>query len=278
MNMLTPTSLTGQSVALREIEDEATTIAARDIRVLITGEQGVGKQTVARLVHERSQRADRPFVTIDCGSNPASTVEPDWLQRHIIASHDGGTILIRGIDNMSADQQAALNQYLDDVYAGGTWDRSGHADVARLRVLATARRSLFDAVETGTFRRDLFYRLNTVHIAVPPLRERFEDVPVLFEHFVQEAADVRQCAPPRVMPEILHALMAYAWPENVRELKLVAKRFVMRSGDGAAASPLLLQEDQPDRLRAKRPLRSSPADIGSLGRPQPHIAARPRSG
>jgi len=275
--MLTPTSLTGKSVAARAIDDEASTIAAFDIRVLITGEEGVGKQTIARLVHERSQRADRPFITIDCGALPDATFEPDWLEYHTGPGNDGGTLFIRCVDEMNADKQAALNRYLESVFGDDSCHQGEPPRRGRLRVLAAARSTLFDAVEAGTFRQDLFYRLNTAHIPVPPLRERFEDVPVLFDYFVQEVADVRRCTPPRVTPEMLSALTAYSWPGNVRELKLVATRFVMNAGEGRVTSPSSSPRTLLDGITTRRPLRPRPADITSMGRPRPHVIDRPPS-
>lgn len=256
--MLLPTCLTGTSLAVREIDEEATRIAAFDIRVLITGEAGVGKQTIARLIHQRSPRSDRPFVTIDCGTVPDSTFESDWLAP---VEDAGGTLVLRGVDEMSAHKQDALYRCLDAVHDGY------HRHLRPPRVVAASRRSLFDAVEAGTFRRDLFYRLNTVHMYVPPLRERYEDVPVLFDHFVREFCDDERCVVPGVAPEMLQALSAYTWPENVRELRQVAKRIAMKGGD----------QVQFDSLRVKRPLQARPADLPLIEQPRPRNVTRPRS-
>jgi DNA-binding NtrC family response regulator len=260
--MLVPTCLSGRSLAVREIDDEATRIAALDIKVLITGEAGAGKQTIARLIHERGPRADRPFVTVDCGSIPDSTFESDWLDP---VNDVGGTLVLRAVDDMSAHKQDTLYRYFDAITAGD----GNHRDPRRprLRVLAASRGRLFDGVEAGTFRQDLFYRLNTVHMCVPSLRDRCEDVPVLFDYFVREFCDVQQCAVPRVAPETLQALTAYSWPENVRELKQVSKRVVMK-GDGQV---------QFESIRVNRPLPACRPDGPVIGSPQPRSLARPRS-
>ena len=266
--MLTPIRLTGSSLAVREIDDETTRIAPFDVRVLITGESGVGKQTIARLIHERSRRATRPFVTIDCGAVADSTFESEWLAPLTDA---GGTLFLRGAEQMSAHQQRALHRYLESAY-------EAHGAVRpRLRVLAGSRIGLFEAVEAGTFRRDLFYRLNTVHICVPPLRERIEDVPVLFDHFVREIADTQHCAAPYVAAETEQALLAYSWPDNVRELKQVAKRLVMKGGDQRADGRMPAGHVRFGSIGVKRPVHALPPDGPVIGTPRLRPVAPPRT-
>ena len=266
--MLTPIRLTGSSLAVREIDDDITRIAPLDVRVLITGESGVGKQTIARLIHVSSPRANRPFVTIDCGAVADSTFESEWLAPLTDA---GGTLFLRGADDMSALQQRALHRYLESVY-------EGHGALRpRLRVLTGSRGSLFEAVEAGTFRQDLYYRLNTVHIYVPPLRERIEDVPGLFDHFVREIADMRHCAAPYVAPETEQALLAYSWPDNVREVKQVANRLVMKGGDSRADGRTPAGHMRFESIGMKRPVHGFPPDGPLIGTPRPRPVAPPRT-
>lgn len=226
--------LTGTSQAVRDIQDQITSFAALDVGILLTGEAGVGKQRLARCIHERSHRSDEPFVVTD-GAADDGVFESEWLARFVSIDSSyrrglrggGGTLLIRNVDTMALRQQAALFRFLDALN-GVT--APGHR--RPLRVIAAARSDVFQAVETGRFRHDLFYRLNVVHIGVPPLRDRPEDVPVLFEQFAREIAEVQRCRPPAVAAHTLHRLATYSWPQNVRELKLVTKQLVVRGGGG----------------------------------------------
>lgn len=232
--MPTLTGLTGTSQAVRDIQEQITSFAALDVGILLTGEAGVGKQRLARCIHERSHRSDQPFVVAD-GATDDAVFESEWFARFVSTDSsredrvraDGGTLLIRNVDAMNRDQQAALHRFLD---ALNECTRPGRR--RPLRLIAAARGDVFDAVETGRFRHDLFYRLNVVHIPVPPLRDRPEDVPVLFEHFAREIAEVQRCRPPAVGAQTLQQLATYSWPQNVRELKLVTKRLVTRAGGG----------------------------------------------
>ena len=271
--MLIPICLTGSSLAVREIDDEATRVAPFDIRVLITGESGVGKQTIARFIHQRSPRAARPFVTVDCGAIADSSFETECLEP---LSASGGTLFLRGAEELSAQKQAALYRCLDAVYDDGR-SPFGHAGRPRLRVLAGSRVNLFEAVQAGTFRHDLFYRLNTVHICVPPLRARTEDIPILFDHFVQHISQIRQYAPPYVASETRQALMAYSWPENLRELRQVAERLVLKGGDPRPEGRMLARQVQFETIRARRPGRPGPADVTVMSVSRLRFGARPRT-
>jgi DNA-binding NtrC family response regulator len=255
------TNLTGQSEAARCVDDEALNAAAFDIRVLLTGEHGVGKQTVARLIHQRSRRAGRPFVTLDCASVSEDAFESAWVS--VSARAQGGTLLLRGIDDLGARMQASLYRFLEGA------DRSPVAATSQLRLLAASRSQLFEGVKARRFRQDLFYRLNTIHIPIPPLRERPEDVPVLLHQFVREIADAQNCARPHITPEALQALMAYSWPENVRELRQVAEQLVNRRAGGRGNERMLSRQVLFEAIRSKFPFR--------LLRSDPRRSSAPRA-
>src|SRR5258705_329197 len=176
-----------------------------------------------------------------------------------------------------ARKQAMLYRFLDAVYDADGSPSGQLSGRPRLRVLAGSRVSLFEAVEAGTFRQDLFYRLNTIYLCIPPLRERTEDIPVLFEHFVHQISDVRRCALPYIAPETRQALLAYSWPDNARELKQVAERLVPKGRDPPAQGRMLARQVQVESIRAKRGVHAFPADVTRISTPRPRHVDRPRS-
>jgi DNA-binding NtrC family response regulator len=231
----------GISAATRALEDEIDQAAGTTAKVLITGESGVGKEVVARLIHERSGRRQRPLVTINCAGIPESLLESElfghlrgsftdahrdragWLERA-----DRSTVFLDEIGEMSLRMQALLLRFLET----GEIQRVGadrHLPVADVRVITATHRPLITLVEQGAFREDLYYRLNVIHIEIPPLRERREDISLLFGHFLQLFSETHQRPVPRVGDAAKRTLMAYRWPGNVRELRNVAERLVLRA-------------------------------------------------
>ena len=242
--------LVGRSAAAREIEQEIEIAARSDAKVLITGESGVGKEVVAQLIHRESRRRQNPFVPINCAGVPESLLESElfghtrgsftdayrdkigWLDQA-----NTGTIFLDEIGEMSARMQAVLLRFLEN----GEMQRVGAVKsnvVANVRVVAATNRDLLEQVSAKKFRDDLYYRLNVIHIRIPPLRERPEDVAPLLDHFMQQAAAANRLPVPLVSPEILARLETYAWPGNVRELRNVAERMVVRRAGSAAAADL----------------------------------------
>jgi DNA-binding NtrC family response regulator len=210
-------------------------VARTDATVLVTGESGTGKEAVARRVHVRSSRAQGPFVAVNCAAIPAELLESelfghargaftgavrDRLGRFRQAS--GGTLFLDEIGEMPMSLQAKLLRVLQEKVVdevGG--DKPIPVDV---RILVATNRDLLERIREGTFREDLYYRLNVVEIRVPPLRDRPEDIPPLVEHFLKEIGpDRRISVPPNVMEE----LSARPWPGNVRELKNACERMVI---------------------------------------------------
>src|SRR6266446_4825098 len=186
------------SPAMLHIEEELRQSARSDAKILLTGESGVGKEVIARLVHKYSTRSARPFVAMNCAGVPDSLLESE-LFGHVRGSFTGayrdkpglleqahgGTIFMDEVGEMSLRMQALLLRFLEDgdVYRVGSERKSGTVNV---RVVAATNRVLLDRIAAGAFREDLYYRLNVIHLVIPPLRERREDIPPLLEYFLEE--------------------------------------------------------------------------------------------
>ena len=248
------TTMLGASAAMRAVEREISVAAACGAKVLITGESGVGKELVARLIHERGQRRTAPFIPMNCAGLPDTLLESE-LFGHVRGSFTGayrdkrgrleaahkGTIFMDEIGEMSLRMQAILLRFLEtgEIQRVGAERSLAPLDV---RIVAATHRDLVARVADQSFREDLFYRLNVVHIEVPPLRERREDITLLLRHFLETFSGIHRLPIPEVTPEALQRLLKYDWPGNVRELKNVAERLVVSgSGHGrveVAALPL----------------------------------------
>jgi DNA-binding NtrC family response regulator len=252
--MDSPRRFIGSSATAREIEQEIEIAARSDAKVLITGESGVGKEVVANLIHRESRRRQNPFVAINCAGVPDTLLESELFGHNRGSFTDAyrdkigwldqaqtGTIFLDEIGEMSARMQAVLLRFLEN----GEIQRVGAVRsgvVANVRVIAATNRNLLEEVAAKKFRDDLYYRLNVIHICIPPLRERPEDVRPLLEHFMQQAAAANRLPVPSVEPEVLARLEAYAWPGNVRELRNVAERMVVRRGGSPTAASDLPRE------------------------------------
>ena len=231
--------LIGGSEPMRRVADLASRVAASDVPLLVVGESGVGKELVARAVHDLSARRSGPFISENCGAIPEPLLESalfghvrgaftgaDRARQGLFEAADGGTLLLDEIGEMSAGMQTKLLRVLQDgeIRAVGA-ERTRKVDV---RVLAATHRDLEAMVRAGTFRQDLYYRLAVMTITVPPLRARAEDVAPLVAHFVQKHARGREV---RVDRRCLALLQAYAWPGNVRQLENEVQRALVMGGD-----------------------------------------------
>src|SRR5688572_16958211 len=240
--MMNSVQMVGVSAAIRDVEDEINHAARCSAKVLITGESGVGKEIVARLIHERSSRSRGSLVTINCAGFPDSLLESELFghvkgsftdahrdKRGWFEAAHGGTIFMDEIGEMSLRMQALLLRFLEtgEIQRVGSDRMLPAVDV---RVIAATHRRLLDHVADKTFREDLYYRLNVVHIEVPPLRDRREDIGALVDHFLTMFADMQGLPRPELDPEVLANLTEYPWPGNVRELRNVVERLALRAG------------------------------------------------
>jgi two-component system, NtrC family, response regulator AtoC len=250
--------LLGCSAVMSELRDEIGRVARSDAKILITGESGTGKELVATAIHAQSRRAHRPFVAVNCAGIPETLLESE-LFGHVKGSFTGayrdkpgklelaheGSILLDEIGEMTLRMQGLLLRFLEtgDLQKVGAHRADSRVNV---RVLAATNRNLRDLIAQGQFREDLFYRINVIHIVVPPLRERREDIPLLIDHFMAHFTRNNGSPLPVVGPEAQQALMAHAWPGNVRELENVVERLVV-----TGRSDLVTVDDLPLELRSQ---------------------------
>jgi DNA-binding NtrC family response regulator len=242
--MTRPVLMVGASAAIREVEQEIEHAARSNAKVLITGESGVGKEIVARQIHQQGLRSNGPLVTINCAGFPDSLLETEMFghvkgsftdayrdKRGWLEQAHGGTIFMDEVGEMSLRMQALMLRFLEtgEIQRVGSDRKLPPLDV---RVITATHRKLVDHVADKTFREDLYYRLNVIHITVPALRERREDVPLLVDHFMRSFSDSHRTREPEITREAMACLQAYSWPGNVRELKNVAERLVLRCRDG----------------------------------------------
>jgi formate hydrogenlyase transcriptional activator len=230
--------IVGSSIALRRVLTLVERVAATDSTVLITGETGSGKELIARAIHRKSHRAARAFIRVNCAAIPPSLVASELfghekgaftgaLQRRLgrFESANGGTIFLDEIGDLPAETQIALLRVLQDREI----DRVGnsHPIPVDVRVLAATNRDLEKAVDAGTFRQDLFYRLNVFPIQVPSLRERAEDIPLLVEYLIERYATKAGKRIRKISRSALTLFQGYEWPGNIRELQNVIERAVI---------------------------------------------------
>jgi two-component system response regulator PilR (NtrC family) len=224
--------LIGKSKAMREVYDLVEKVASSKANVLLTGESGTGKEMVAKAVHYNSQRAEKPFIPINCGAIPENLLESELFghekgsftgaiqkKEGLFEVADGGTLFLDEIGELPPIMQVKLLRVLQDQElrrVGGT--KNIHVDV---RVIAATNKNLEDEVAEGHFREDLYYRLNVIRIALPPLRRRREDIPMLIEHFFEKFIADRNMS---VAEDAMVQLLDYHWPGNVRELENVIER------------------------------------------------------
>lgn len=226
--------LLGDSPVMREIRSKITKVARSQAPIYISGESGTGKELVARLIHEKSSRHDRPFVAINCGAIPAELMESEFFghlkgsftgavsdKPGLFRAADGGTLFLDEVADLPLPLQVKLLRAIQEKHVRPV---GGQEEVpVDIRILSATHKDLTELVEQGVFRQDLYYRINVIELAVPPLRERTGDIAILSEHILNKLSGLG-LPPIELLPEALSALQNYHFPGNVRELENVLER------------------------------------------------------
>src|SRR5262245_25428485 len=228
----------GESVPMKALRQQMALMAGTNGRVLIFGESGTGKELVAHAIHALSPRSAEPFVEVNCAAIPEELIESEMFghsKGSFTSAHenkigkfqkaDGGTLFLDEVGDMSLRTQAKVLRALEEQ----RFEPVGAAESVQVdvRVVAATNKNLEDEIERGNFREDLFYRLNVIPFAVPPLRDRREDIPLLAEHFLREFTTAYGRKPKELTGEAYRVLAEYHWPGNVRELKNLIERIVI---------------------------------------------------
>jgi Nif-specific regulatory protein len=265
-------AIVGQSQPFRQVLAEVELVAGADSTVLLIGETGTGKELIARALHDQSRRSARPFVAVNCAALPETLVESELFGyekgaftgalarkpgKFELANH--GTLFLDEIGDLPGQAQAKLLRVLQErevQRVGGT-----RAEPINVRLIAATNQDLAAGVQSGSFRCDLFYRLNVFPIRLPPLRERREDIALLAQHFVRRFAERQHKGPPHLSPGALERLTGYSWPGNVRELQNVIERAIILCKDGTIGPDLIAPEtmaERPESTIETPPPRSAP--------------------
>jgi len=252
-------NMVGESSPMKEVYRFLSRVAPTDATVLVGGESGTGKELVARAIHRNSPRTSRPFVAINCAAIPEGLLESELFgyergaftgaqrqKKGRLEMADGGVVFLDEIGDMAPSLQVKLLRVLQE----REFERLGGARPISvdIRLIAATNKDLAHAVKAGTFREDLYYRLNVVSVVVPPLRERPEDVPILAEYFVSKFAVKCKVKAKKISPEAMSGLMNYDWPGNVRELENAIERALV-----LGVSDTIRPEDLPESVLEKDP-------------------------
>jgi two-component system, NtrC family, response regulator AtoC len=267
------------SPEMLRVRKQVEKVAGFDIPVLILGETGTGKEVLARLIHSRSSRAASPFLKVNCAALPDGLLESELFGYErgaftgAVTSKPGkfemchqGTILLDEIGDMPAHLQAKLLHVLEDkcYFRLGGHDLI-HVDV---RILAATNVDIREAIKSQKLREDLYYRLNSFAIQVPPLRSRRDEIPVLFEHFLGRFASDYNFPVPFLSTRLVHACLNYSWPGNIRELQSFAQRLVIQQNEEQVIQELNAdgQTARPQCSAFEKNLEARPKDLKALGR------------
>jgi len=263
-----PSLLVGNSESMRTVAQLAEEVARSEVTVLIEGESGTGKEIVARTIHLKSPRAEKPFISVNCAALPEQLLEAE-LFGHVKGAFtgavadkpgrfqlaEGGTLFLDEIGDLSAKGQGDLLRVLED----GTFRMVGGTKLARVnvRVVAATNKNLQTAVTEGRFREDLLYRLQIVPVLIPPLRERAEDIPLLVESFLDQFSAKHKRRRKKLSPEALQLCQRFPWPGNVRQLRNTMERLVITCKNPTIEAgdlpPFLIEHDRNATTFAIRP-------------------------
>jgi DNA-binding NtrC family response regulator len=232
----------GRSAVMRDVHERIRRVASSDSIVLITGESGTGKELVASAIHRHSARREHPFLAVNITALPEGLVEGELFgyvkgaftgafedRKGKFEAADGGTLFIDEVGDFPLALQPKLLRVLEGFQicpVGAHYERP-----VNVRVVTATSRNLGELVAAGTFRSDLYYRLNVLTIHLPPLRERREDIPLLIEYFLSESARRHGLQPPTLAPELLHYLESYEWPGNIRQLRNALENMIVMGRD-----------------------------------------------
>lgn len=254
----------GISPSLNHALSVAAQVANTDLSVLINGESGVGKEAFSLIIHSLSARKHNPFIAVNCGAIPEGTIDSELFghekgsftgavdsRKGYFETVNGGTIFLDEIGEMPLGTQARLLRVLE----AGEYIRVGSSKVQKtdVRVIAASNKDLLDFTHAGRFREDLYYRLNTVPIRVPALRDRKEDIPLLFRKFAVDFAEKYKSPPVQLDEEAKNVLINYPWPGNVRELKNIAEQISVLSRDKNITGTVL-RNFLPDNTNSRLPV------------------------
>jgi transcriptional regulator with PAS, ATPase and Fis domain len=259
--------LIGQSERMQRIFRLVEKVADSDSTIIVQGETGTGKGLIAKAIHENSYRKDKPFVQINCGAIPENLLESE-LFGHVKGAFtgavaakpgkfeiaNGGTIFLDEIGDMSHDLQVKLLKVLEE----SEFERVGGCQTIKtdVRIIAATHRDLDAAVENGTFREDLYYRLVVIPLTLPPLRDRKSDIPLLIAHFLDRLNQKKHTQVTGISEKAMELMIAHAWPGNVRELKNMMERLVVLTQEGE-----IYPRDLPQKLRTAPSEASSISDV-----------------
>ena len=267
-------SIIGNTPTLNHALNTAAQVAATDLTVLIVGESGVGKEVFSQIIHSLSARKHNPFIAVNCGAIPEGTIDSELFghekgsftgavdsRKGYFETVSGGTIFLDEIGELPLGTQARLLRVLET----GEFIRVGSSKVQKsdVRVIAATNRELLEFTQKGRFREDLYYRLNTVPIRVPSLRDRKEDIPLLFRKFVVDFSDKYKTKPIFLDADARDLLAQYPWPGNVRELKNIAEQISVLS-KSETINAITLAEFLPQPLVNKMPMLTGNTPVGEF--------------
>lgn len=264
--------IVGASKAIKEVLSLVDRAAPTKSNILISGESGTGKELVARAVHFASSRKDGPFISVNCMALSTGVLESELFGHEkgsftgAVATRRGrfelahnGTLFLDEIGELSHDMQVKLLRVLQE----RKFERVGGTEEIEvdIRIVAATNKNLLEEVEKGTFREDLYYRLNVVHILLPPLRDRREDIPLLIAHFMAKIAEENEIAPKAISSEAIQLLTSYEWPGNIRQLQNILERCVVLSQGNAIEAGDLPAEIHDNETQLRNALDLLPVEL-----------------